>query len=103
MRTLWEKLNRFVAWLDGLPLWPLGILLMAVVFAPYFILKEGSVFPIHDQLDETILSYVLNARYLGTGAEIFPELLGELMSAACSLRRFFLFFCTEYFPCLRLF
>lgn len=76
MRTLWEKLNRFVAWLDGLPLWPLGILLMAVVFAPYFILKEGSVFPIHDQLDETILSYVLNARYLGTGAEIFPELLG---------------------------
>lgn len=76
MRTLWEKLNRFVAWLDGLPLWSLGILLMAAVFAPYFLLKEGSVFPIHDQLDETILCYVLNARYLGTGAEIFPELLG---------------------------
>lgn len=78
MRTLWEKGNRFAAWLDKAPLWPLGILLMAVTFAPYFILKEGSVFPIHDQLDETILSYVLNARYLGNGAEIFPELLGGL-------------------------
>ncbi len=76
MRTLWEKGNRFVAWLDGLPLWPLGVLLMAVTFAPFIILKEGSVFPIHDQLDETILSYVLNARYLGSSAEIFPELLG---------------------------
>ena len=76
MRTLWEKGNRFVDWLDGLPLWPLGVLLMAVNFAPFIILREGSVFPIHDQLDETILSYVLNARYLGTGAEIFPELLG---------------------------
>ncbi len=78
MRTLWEKMNRLVARLDRLPLWPLGGLLMAVTFAPYFILKEGSVFPIHDQLDETILSYVLNARYLGTGAEIFPELLGGI-------------------------
>lgn len=76
MRKQWEKINRFVIRLDGLPLWVLGALLMAVTFAPYAILREGSIIPVHDQLDETILTYVLNARYLGTGAEIFPEMMG---------------------------
>ena len=79
MKTLWGKMNQFVVWLDSRPLWMMGgVLLMAVVFAPYIILKEGSVFPIHDQLDETILSYLLNAKYLGTGAELFPEMLGGI-------------------------
>ncbi len=76
MRTLWEKGNRFVDWLDGLPLWPLGVLLMAVNFAPFIILREGSVFPIHDQLDETILSYVLNADF----CRLRPERRGCLYS-----------------------
>ncbi len=74
--TLWRNLNRFIVWLDRFPLWILGIVLMAVTFAPYAILKEGSIIPIHDQLDETILAYVLNAKYLGTGTEVFPEMLG---------------------------
>lgn len=76
VKTVWEKLNRLLVRLDGLPLWLLGGLLMAVTFAPYAILGKGSIIPVHDQLDETILTYVLNAKYLGTGAEVFPEMMG---------------------------
>lgn len=74
--SLLKKLNRFLCFLDESPLWWLGFVLLAVTFAPYFILGEGSVFAIHDQLDETIMTYVLNAKYLGTGVDTFPELLG---------------------------
>lgn len=69
-------LNKFLYRLDKAPLWLLGFVLLIVTFLPYFILKEGSVFEIHDQMDETLLTYVLNAKYLGTGVKIFPELLG---------------------------
>lgn len=73
-----QWLHNLIAKTDSLPLWPLGFLLMAIVFLPYRILGEGSVFPIHDQLDETIMTYILNARYLGTGTGIFPEPLGGI-------------------------
>ncbi|MCM1541495.1 MAG: DUF6044 family protein [Blautia sp.] len=73
------KLNQCVGKLDKLPLWWVGILLLAVTFVPYLILGEGSVFVIHDQLDETIMSYVLNARHLFEGGDaIFPEMLGGI-------------------------
>lgn len=72
----WERINGAVAVLDRLPLWGIGLLLFGMVFLPLFIWGERCVFPIHDQLDETILCYVLNAKYLGTGTDIFPELLG---------------------------
>lgn len=68
-------LHNLIAKTDSLPLWPLGFLLMAIVFLPYRILGEGSVFPIHDQLDETIMTYILNARYPGTGIGFFRHLL----------------------------
>ncbi|HBA48985.1 MAG TPA: hypothetical protein DCZ91_14550 [Lachnospiraceae bacterium] len=71
-------LNRFFIWLDGAPLWAFGFPLMMVLFSPYFVLKQGSVFPIHDQLDETLLTYVLNARHLFDGSDVFPELLGGI-------------------------
>lgn len=71
-------MNAFMLKLDKAPLWRLGFFIMIIVFAPYAILGEGSVFPIHDQLDETILTYVLNAKYLGTGTDVFPELLGGI-------------------------
>lgn len=76
IKEIFFKINRICEWLDSAPLWWLGFLLMAAVFAPYAVLKTGSVFPIHDQLDETLLTYVLNAKYLGTGTKVFPELLG---------------------------
>lgn len=70
------KLNGIVIFFDKCSFWWVGILLLAVTFLPYLILGGGSVFEIHDQLDETILTYVLNARHLGDGTDVFPELLG---------------------------
>lgn len=73
------KLNQSMNWLDRMPLWWIGFLLLAVTFAPCLILGEGSVFPVNDQLDETLLTYVLNARHLfQSGNEVFPELLGGI-------------------------
>lgn len=77
-RNIWRGLNGAAAWLDRVPLWWTGLLLAALVFLPYIIMGEGSVFPIHDQLDETIMTYVLNARHLGEGTAVFPELLGGI-------------------------
>lgn len=77
-KRIWERLNKTITVVDSMPLWIIGLLLFGVVFVPLFILGEKCVFPIHDQLDETILSYVLNAKYLGTGTEVFPELLGGI-------------------------
>lgn len=75
-RKIINAINDFIWRVDGFPLWWVGIIIFLVVFAPYVILQEGSVFEIHDQLDETILSYVLNAKYWGTDTKVFPELLG---------------------------
>lgn len=73
------KLNQYLCRADRLPLWWVGFLLLAVTFAPYLILGEGSVFPVHDQLDETLMTYVLNARHFPVGGdEGFPELLGGI-------------------------
>lgn len=71
-------LNRTLIWLDGAPLWWIGFPLMAILFSPYLVLRQGSVFPVHDQLDETLLTYVLNARHLFDGTSVFPEILGGI-------------------------
>ncbi len=71
-----DKLNSIICTADGWPLWTIGILLSAVAFFPFFVLGEGSVFEIHDQLDESMMNYVLTAKHLGEGASIFPEMLG---------------------------
>lgn len=71
-------LNRLLILLDGAPLWWVGFPLMLILFSPYFVLKQGSVFPIHDQLDETLLTYVLNARHLFDASNVFPEIMGGI-------------------------
>lgn len=68
--------------LDKAPLWVIGFLLAAVVFAPYVIMGSKSVFVWHDQLDETILHYVFTARHMGEGLKVFPEMMGGLSSSA---------------------
>ena len=73
-----KKLNDWMVFFDNLPLWWIGILIFIISFLPYMILREGSVFEIIDQLDETIMAYILNAKYLGTDVEIFPEMLNGL-------------------------
>lgn len=73
-----DTINKIIVKIDSLPLWCLGGLVIAINFLPYFILKEGSVFVIHDQLDEEILSYVLTARHWGEGLQVLPEMLGGI-------------------------
>ena len=50
-----RKTDKGIMRLDQFPLWWVGAALAVAVFIPFFILGEGSVFPIHDQLDETIM------------------------------------------------
>lgn len=76
IRSVLWKIERGINRLDGKNLWWIGLLLQAVVFVPYLLLGTGSVFEIHDQLDETLMTYVLNARH--PGSEIFEELLGGI-------------------------
>lgn len=77
-RKIWNNINKLIDMLDKENLWWIGLLLLAGAFLPIAILKEGSVFEIHDQLDETLFTYVVNAKYLGTGVKQFPEMLGGI-------------------------
>lgn len=45
-------------------------------------LGEGSVFPIHDQLDESMMNYMLTARHLGQS--VIPEMMGGIRSGGLS-------------------
>lgn len=76
LKSGWNTINNGLLSLDKRNLWWLGLFVIAASFIPFALLGEGSVFEIHDQLDETLMTYVLNARYLGTGTRVFPEMLG---------------------------
>ena len=78
IRNLIGITDKVIVFIDQKSLWWMGLLMMTVTFIPWFVLKEGSVFCIHDQLDETILSYIFNARHLGNKGEIFPEMMGGI-------------------------
>ena len=41
-------------------------------------MQEGSVFEIHDQLDESMMNYVLTARNMGLGPDTIEEVLGGI-------------------------
>ena len=71
-----RQINRFLLWLDRIPLWWTGILIVVVFFFPYFILGDGCIFEINDQLDESIMNYMLPARHLWDGSTVYPEMLG---------------------------
>lgn len=73
-----KKLNSIIHYLDNVPLWWLFIPLFAVVFAPFLVLGEGSVFVWHDQLDGFMMNYVLTARHLGEGLQVLPEMMGGI-------------------------
>lgn len=76
------KLNCMIYRLDSIPLWWIGLIQLAVVLLPHLALGEGSVFPIHDQLDESMMNYVLTARHLGQS--VFPEMMGGISSGGLS-------------------
>lgn len=71
-----EKGNRVIYRLDSMPLWWVGFIMLAIVALPHLALGKGSVFPLHDQLDEELMTYVLTARHLGQ--ETFPEMMGGI-------------------------
>lgn len=79
-RRILEKLNEIIVKLDDFPWWWLGFLIMLINFTPYFVMGEGSVFEIHDQLDECMMNNVLTARHLGEGLSVLPEMMGGINS-----------------------
>lgn len=102
--NLIKSVNRGIARIDEFPLWWVGILLTLVIISPNLLLGEGSVFTVHDQLDESMMNYVLTARHLGE--PVIPEMLGGLNASGlqpsamlfsllyCFLPPFQAFFCT---------
>lgn len=76
MAKLWDRLNALINRVDELPLWWAGFVILGVALIPNFRLGEGSVFAIHDQLDESMMNYVLTARHLGENS--IPEMMGGI-------------------------
>lgn len=76
-------------WLkEGFSLLWMVVPLLIVFFSYFFLLGKYSVFEIHDQLDETLFTYVLNGKYLFSGVKNYPEMLcgvprGGMSVSAC--------------------
>lgn len=59
-----------------------GVLLLLVSFLPAFLLREGSVILVGDQLDGEIFTYIYGAEYLFSGSERIAEYMGGIHRAA---------------------
>lgn len=73
--TILKQTDVLIQHLDHCTLWWIGILITVVFFLPYFVLGDGCIFEINDQLDESIMNYMLPARHLWDGSTIYPEML----------------------------
>lgn len=76
-----KKIEKAVDFLDKSKLWIVGIVIISLTFLPYILMGKGSVFDIHDQLDETILSYLLTGRYMFSGVNIYPEMMNGISAS----------------------
>lgn len=65
LKKINKKLNEIITCIDDWHLEVCGLFVIAAIMIPILILKKGAVFPLHDQLDETILNYIFPARYFG--------------------------------------
>lgn len=74
-----NRFCRLLCWIDSRKLWWVGIVLLAAVMVPHVRLGEGSVFVVHDQLDESLMNYVLTARH--PGEAVIPEMLGGISAS----------------------
>ena len=72
-----SKLNDLMIWMV-LPL-------LVIYFSYFFLLGKNCVFEINDQLDETLFTYVLNAKYLFSGVKSYPEMLGGVPKGGMSV------------------
>lgn len=59
--------------------------LLGIFFSYFFLLGKNCVFEINDQLDETLFTYVLNAKYLFSGVKSYPEMLGGVPKGGMSV------------------
>lgn len=111
--TILKQTDVLIQHLDHCTLWWIGILITVVFFLPYFVLGDGCIFEINDQLDESIMNYMLPARHLWDGSTIYPEMLngvnasGMQPSAVLFLPLYRLIsartaFLTQYFICFLL-
>lgn len=73
MKKTLERVNKILLSLDKAHLEWLCLIVMFVILLPVIILGKGAVFPILDQLDETILNYVFPAKY--SGAEVYEQMM----------------------------
>ncbi|MCI9338132.1 MAG: hypothetical protein HFH93_11450 [Lachnospiraceae bacterium] len=71
-----KRIYALLGWIDSRRLWWVGGALFVIVMVPHMLLGEGSVFTVHDQLDESMMNYVLTARH--PGASVILEMLGGI-------------------------
>lgn len=69
-----------ISYFDQRNLWVLGVVIILILIAPILYLGKGAVFPFHDQMDETILTYVFHARHLFS--DFYPEMMTGVPSEA---------------------
>ena len=74
----WIKKGFSLAWMV--------VPLLIVFFSYFFLLGKNCVFEINDQLDETLFTYVLNAKYLFSGVKSYPEMLGGVPKGGSATR-----------------
>ncbi len=55
-----------------------GCVLSLLSMLPFFILGEKSIITYNDQLDGELITYILNAKHLFEGAEVYPELMNGI-------------------------
>lgn len=62
-----------------------GAVAVVLMMLPYFILGQDSVVVYHDQLDGELLTYLLNAKYLFSGIDTFPEVMKGIPAAGMTM------------------
>lgn len=55
-----------------------GLLFSGILMLPWLLLGTGCIVTYHDQLDGELLNYILAAKYLFTGTDVYPEILNGL-------------------------
>ena len=80
--------KNIISFLDKCPLFLFGLLFFGGIFLLYLSWGENTVFDVHDQLDETICSYVIPARhplFTKTFSEMMCNLPADSMKASAPL------------------
>ncbi len=60
----------------------LGLLAVLVGNIPFYLLRNGVVFPLRDQLDGEIVAYILGGNHLFDGTSFYPEYMGGVSTTA---------------------